>query len=74
MKIYSEPIETEKAVYRYNYFLRCLERLEIRKKVQNQRGNNVLIQDKVITNRYPITPEAWESCPGYWADLAESKM
>ena len=45
MKIYSEPIETEKAVYRYNYFL-----------------------------RYPITPEAWESCPGYWADLAESKM
>ena len=73
MKIYSEPVETEKAVYRYNYFTCCMERLERRRKIQNQGGKNILVQDKVITNRYPITPKAWESCPGYWADLADSK-
>lgn len=74
MNIYSEPIETERAIYRYNYLAGCLERLELKRKIQNQRGQNILIQEKTITNCYPITPKAWESCPGYWADLAESKI
>ncbi len=74
MNIYSEPIETERAIYRYNYLAGCLERLERIRKIQNQHGKNILVQEKTITNRYPITPQAWESCPGYWADLAESKI
>jgi len=74
MKFYSEPIETGRAEYRYNYLSHCLERLERRKKIQNQKGGNILVQEKTITNRYPITEKAFESCPGYWADLAESKI
>lgn len=74
MNIYSETVETERAVYRYNYLARCLERLVNQKSIQNQNGRNVLVQERTITNRYPITPKAWESCPGYWADLAESKI
>ena len=74
MKFYSEPIRTDRAEYRYNYIACCLERLELRKKIKQEHGKNILVQEKTVTNRYPITQKAFEICPGYWADLAESKL